>query len=168
MAFQEYRFQLLYHILFLKNVQNEAIRDEHVHNSKKMFIIVSLVSKQKVHISVSENLHFINFSLVYKDLRLLILYWNAWSFVLSNVSKCIECTILQSSCKIVFPNFCCHFSFDCIVCSNTLKKSLWIGLHGFTQQFNSATNLSIIDSNLWRPTISSFHFCHIAYQTSVF
>jgi hypothetical protein len=52
--------QLLYHILFLNIVQTEAIRDEHVHNSKKMCVIVSLVSKQKVHISVSDNLHFIS------------------------------------------------------------------------------------------------------------
>jgi hypothetical protein len=41
---------------------------------------LSLVSKQKLHISVSDKLHFINLSLVKRILKL-ILYWKAWSFV---------------------------------------------------------------------------------------
>ena len=97
-----------------------------------------MVSKQKVNISVSDNLHFINLSLAYKHLRL-ILYWNSWSFVLSNVSKGIEYTIIQSSCDIVFPIFCCNFSCDYydffffyvqILFQKTIDKLVYMG---FTQ-----------------------------------
>jgi hypothetical protein len=122
---QECRFlvldQLLLHIMCLNIVQTEAIGDEHVYNNKKG---VSWFQ----NISVSDNLHFINLSLAYKHLRL-ILYWNSWSFVLSNVSKGIEYTIIQSSCDIVFPNFCCNFSCDYydvfFLCSNTFSENNW-------------------------------------------
>jgi hypothetical protein len=63
--------------LFWSIVQMQAIRDEHMFNNKKKCVMVSLASKQKVHISVSDNLHFINISLVYTN-RKLILYWKVF------------------------------------------------------------------------------------------
>ena len=73
---------------------------------------LSLVSKQKLHISVSDKLHFINLSLVKRILKL-ILYWKAWNFVLIRVVKGIEYIMCQSS----FSSLICHFSYDFVGCT---------------------------------------------------
>ena len=77
---------------------------------------LSLVSKQKLHISVSDKLHFINLSLVKRILKLIV-YWKAWSFVLIRVVKGIEYIMCQSSFTIYFSSLICHFSCDFVGCT---------------------------------------------------
>ena len=72
---------------------------------------LSLVSKKKLHISVSDKLHFINLSLVKRILKL-ILYWKAWNFVLIRVVKGIEYIMCQFSFTIYFSSLICYFSCD--------------------------------------------------------